>query len=121
LGCEILCVQSSISQLRILGLTVNSTPQIRDLNILTSIQDYIKLAQSDRDRQRIVQWLSKSVPDSSQEHNAARQKHEENTGSWSVNSQEMKTWAHSSNILFLVKWQLYVIMLATHLLHQNEH
>jgi len=46
LGCEILCVQSSISQLRILGLTVNSTLQIRDLNILTSIQDDIKHAQS---------------------------------------------------------------------------
>ena len=71
--------------------------QIKDLDILTSIQAGIKNAQSDREHQAIIRWLSNSVPDLSQEHNTAIEKHVEGTGGWLILSQEVKTWAAKGN------------------------
>ncbi|KAH6700698.1 hypothetical protein BKA61DRAFT_529805, partial [Leptodontidium sp. MPI-SDFR-AT-0119] len=71
--------------------------QIKDLDILTSIQADIKNAQSDREHQAIIRWLSNSIPDPSQEHNAAIEKHVEGTGAWLILSQEVKTWAATGN------------------------
>ena len=66
-------------------------------DILESIRDDIKQSQSDQEHQRILKWLGKSVPDPSQEHNAARDKHENGTGSWLVDSDELKSWATKKN------------------------
>jgi hypothetical protein len=70
---------------------------VKQSDILESIHDDIKQSQSDQERQRILKWLGKSVPDPSQEHNAARDKHENGTGSWLVDSDELRNWAAKKN------------------------
>ncbi|TVY93678.1 hypothetical protein LAWI1_G001865 [Lachnellula willkommii] len=58
----------------------------------------IRLARIDDDRRRIVGWLSKGIPDPSQEHNIARDKHEESTGSWLINdSNDYLGWLTAPN------------------------
>jgi hypothetical protein len=69
----------------------NRDRQIDHLDIFTSIQQDIKQAQDDRDRKRLVQWLSNSVPDPSLEHNSARSNYEESTGSWLIDSGELRS------------------------------
>ncbi|PVH68313.1 hypothetical protein DL98DRAFT_397812, partial [Cadophora sp. DSE1049] len=71
--------------------------QLKDLDILTSIQADIKNAQNDREHQAIIRWLSNSVADPSQEHNAAIEKHVKGTGAWLILSHEVKTWATTGN------------------------
>lgn len=73
--------------------------QTKHSDILASIQDDIKNAQSDQDHQRILRWLSQSVPNPSQEHNAARDKHEKGTGTWLVESEEVENWTSNKNSL----------------------
>jgi hypothetical protein len=51
------------------------------------------------ERQQIIEWLSFAVPDPSKEHNIAREKHEPTTGSWLVESQQVKLWMESKNSL----------------------
>jgi hypothetical protein len=51
------------------------------------------------ERQRIIEWLSISLPDTSKEHNIARDKHEPTTGSWLLESPQLKTWMESKNSL----------------------
>ncbi|CZR62743.1 uncharacterized protein PAC_12640 [Phialocephala subalpina] len=71
--------------------------QINHFDIVTSIQQDIKHAQDDRDRKLLVRWLADSVPDPSREHNAARNKYEEGTGSWLIDSVELRSWSSTSN------------------------
>ncbi|TVY18948.1 hypothetical protein LARI1_G002429 [Lachnellula arida] len=54
-------------------------------DITADIRADIRLARIHEDRRRIVGWLSEGIPNPSQEHNVARERHEETTGSWLVN------------------------------------
>lgn len=67
--------------------------QMQDLDIITSIQEDIKKAQGDREHQTIIRWLSDSIPDPSQEQNAAVEKHVEGTSTWLISTHAVKTWA----------------------------
>jgi hypothetical protein len=52
-----------------------------NFDIFADIRDEIREARENTNRQRIVKWLSEGVPNPSKEHNAARAKHEDTTGS----------------------------------------
>ncbi|TVY40551.1 hypothetical protein LOCC1_G004799 [Lachnellula occidentalis] len=67
-------------------------------DITADIRADIRLARFDKSRQRIVDWLSKGIPNPSQEHNVARERHEETTGSWLINdSNDYLGWLTSPN------------------------
>ena len=54
-------------------------------DITADIRADIRLARVNADRRRIVNWLSEGIPNPSKEHNIARERHEETTGSWLIN------------------------------------
>lgn len=66
-------------------------------DIITNIRSEIISAQNNESRRRIVGWLSKGVPSPSKEHNLAREKHEETTGSWLIESDDFKNWLSQPN------------------------
>jgi hypothetical protein len=72
----------------------------KHFDISEDIRAEIRSARENRNRQRIISWLSKGVPDPSEEHNVARAKHEATTGSWFIESDDFKTW-HSAPNSFL--------------------
>jgi len=74
-----------------------SSVQFEQSSILEDIKREIATAQNDAHRQRLVNWLAKSVPDPSIEHNAALGKHEETTGSWLLNGDILKEWSTTPN------------------------
>ena len=69
------------------------------VDILEDIKKEIRAAQGHADRRRIVDWLSKSVPDPSEEHNIARDKHEPTTCEWLIKGGQLDTWMSSRNSL----------------------
>jgi hypothetical protein len=71
-----------------------SSMQFKQSDILTYVR---KDTQSDSKRMRIVGWLAKSLPDPSIELNDALKKHEETTGSWLIDGEELKTWSKALN------------------------
>ena len=64
----------------------------RNLDISEEIKSEIIAA-------RLISWLSRGVPDPSEERNVARGKHEEATGSWLLESDKFKSWLSSPNSL----------------------
>jgi hypothetical protein len=54
-------------------------------------------AQNNDKHRRLIDWLAKSVPDPSLEHNNALKKHEETIGSWFIESDELKEWLKTPN------------------------
>lgn len=71
--------------------------QIKDLDILSSIQNDLTEARDDRRREKIIRWLSKGLPDPSVEHNAKREQHVEGTGQWLIESKEFRSWMECNN------------------------
>ncbi|TGO50759.1 hypothetical protein BOTNAR_0380g00010 [Botryotinia narcissicola] len=57
----------------------------------------IRAAQIDKERSQIIEWLAKSLPDPSTEHNIAREKFQEGTGSWLIDGYHLKIWSRSEN------------------------
>jgi hypothetical protein len=78
-------------------LTMPRNLSDRILDIAEDIRSEIRIARDDASRRRLISWLSRGVPDPSEEHNTARAKHEETTGSWFLESDKFETWLHSSN------------------------
>ncbi|TGO37662.1 hypothetical protein BHYA_0092g00450 [Botrytis hyacinthi] len=70
---------------------------MRDHDILEDIQSEIRAAQRDEERSQIIEWLAKSLPDPSAEHNIAREKFQEGTGSWLIDGDHLKTWSKTNN------------------------
>jgi hypothetical protein len=68
-----------------------------NFDIFADIRDEIREAQENTNRQRIVKWLSEGVPNPSKEHNAARAKHEDTTGSWLLESKALGDWIRTEN------------------------
>jgi hypothetical protein len=68
-------------------------------DVLGDIKSDIRSAQDRKDRRLIIEWLSKSSPDPSKEHNIARDKHQPTTGSWLINGEKLQTWIESKNSL----------------------
>ncbi|KAF7924010.1 hypothetical protein BELL_0344g00110 [Botrytis elliptica] len=66
-------------------------------NILEDIQSEIRAAQRDKERSQIIEWLTKSLPDPSTEHNIAREKFQEGTGSWLIDGNHLNTWSKTNN------------------------
>ncbi|KAF7889319.1 uncharacterized protein EAF01_010812 [Botrytis porri] len=73
---------------------------LRHHDILEDIHSEIRAAQRDQERSQIVDWLAKSLPDPSTEHNIAREKFQEDTGSWLIDGNHLNTWSKSSNSFF---------------------
>ncbi|KAF7941793.1 uncharacterized protein EAE97_006630 [Botrytis byssoidea] len=70
---------------------------MRDHDILEDIRCEIRAIQRDKERGQIIEWLAKSLPDSSTEHNIAREKFQEGTGSWLIDGNHLKIWSRSEN------------------------
>ncbi|KAF7891328.1 uncharacterized protein EAF02_001653 [Botrytis sinoallii] len=66
-------------------------------NILEDIQSEIRAAQRDKERSQIIEWLAKSLPDPSTEHNIAREKFQKGTGSWLIDGNHLNTWSKTNN------------------------
>lgn len=77
------------------SLTSSRHSSLEEFDILTEIRKY----QRSEDRQRMVKWLLESTPNPSIEHQLARDKHEETTGSWLIDSPELNKWRASKNSL----------------------
>jgi hypothetical protein len=71
--------------------------QFEQSDILTDIKNDIVAAQGDGKRIKIVDWLAKSLPDPSIEHNNALKRHEETTGSWLLDGDALKWWSEAPN------------------------
>lgn len=69
----------------------------KNFDISIDIKAEIRAAQDGENRRRIIGWLSNGVPKSSDEHNLARERHEETTGSWLIEGQELETWLKAKN------------------------
>ncbi|TVY45290.1 putative ankyrin repeat protein [Lachnellula subtilissima] len=70
----------------------------KQFEITADIRADINKAQSHEDRRRIVDWLSEGIPDPSLEHNIARDKHEETTGSWLIHdNNDYSGWLTAPN------------------------
>ncbi|TEY71675.1 hypothetical protein BOTCAL_0088g00070 [Botryotinia calthae] len=70
---------------------------LRHHDILGDIQREIRAAQGDKERSQIIEWIAKSLPDPSTEHNIAREKFQEGTGSWLIDGDHLKTWSKTNN------------------------
>lgn len=66
-------------------------------DILGDIRSEIRAAQRNKDRSQIIEWLAKALPDPSTEHNIARDKFEEGTGSWLIDGDRLETWSDTAN------------------------
>ncbi|KAF7891938.1 hypothetical protein EAF00_008240 [Botryotinia globosa] len=55
--------------------------------------------QSDKERSQMIEWLEKSLPDPSTEHNIAREKFQEGTGSWLIDGNHLNNWSKTNNSL----------------------
>jgi len=66
-------------------------------DVFADIRDEIREARENTNRQRIVKWLSEGVLNPSKEHNAARAKHEDTTGSWLLESKVLEDWISTEN------------------------
>ncbi|CAG8956490.1 hypothetical protein HYFRA_00003876 [Hymenoscyphus fraxineus] len=71
--------------------------QIEHFDICLDIINEIKDAQRDKQKCEIDTWLSRGVADPSTEHNIARDKHEETTGSWLLDSDKFREWLEQEN------------------------
>jgi ankyrin repeat domain-containing protein 50 len=71
--------------------------QFEHSDILADIKKDIEAAQNDTHRQRLVDWLARFIPDPSVEHNSALKKHEETTGSWLLDGDDLKEWSATPN------------------------
>jgi hypothetical protein len=67
------------------------------MDIVQALRSEIAQAQTDENRQAIVSWLLSGVPNPSQDHNAARGRHQKGTGRWLSESQDLKAWMESDN------------------------
>ncbi|TVY27932.1 Vegetative incompatibility protein HET-E-1 [Lachnellula hyalina] len=66
--------------------------------ITADIRADINKAQIQEERRRIIDWLSGGIPNPSQEHNIARDKHEETTGSWLIHdNNDYSGWLTAPN------------------------
>jgi hypothetical protein len=73
---------------------------VKHSDLLTDIQEGISQAQRDESVRDIVRWLDN--PNPSLEHNAACQKHEPGTGSWSASGKTFESWMRSDNSLLWI-------------------
>ncbi|CAG8978260.1 hypothetical protein HYALB_00009157 [Hymenoscyphus albidus] len=71
--------------------------QIEHFDICLDIINEIKDAQGDKQKCETDTWLSPEVADPSTEHNIARFKHEETTGSWLLDSDKFRDWLEQEN------------------------
>ncbi|KAF4634189.1 hypothetical protein G7Y89_g3916 [Cudoniella acicularis] len=71
----------------------------KHFNMSEDIRIEIRAARFDETRRRIISWLSRGVPDPSKEHNLARARYEETTGSWLIESPSFETWLKTENSL----------------------
>src|SRR6187402_411377 len=78
--------------LKVLFLTQYRKKTLDIFDIAKDILSDIRAAREEDRRREIVAWLKKGVPDPSKEHNAARSKHETNTGSWLLESRNFESW-----------------------------
>ncbi|RDL34761.1 uncharacterized protein BP5553_07889 [Venustampulla echinocandica] len=65
-------------------------------DIIADIRSEIVSAGDDELRKQIISWLEPGVHPS-EEHNLARERHEETTGSWLIDSNECKSWLVDDN------------------------
>ncbi|TGO43925.1 hypothetical protein BCON_0717g00010 [Botryotinia convoluta] len=70
---------------------------LRHHDILEDIQSEIRAAQRDKKRSQIIKWLAQSLPDPSRQHNIARGKFQEGTGSWLIDGDHLNTWSKTNN------------------------
>lgn len=68
-------------------------------DISEDIRTEIRDARSDQTRLLVINWLSRGVPDPSNEHNLARARHEKTTGSWLLKNPSFETWLKTENSL----------------------
>ncbi|EON65785.1 hypothetical protein W97_05024 [Coniosporium apollinis CBS 100218] len=61
------------------------------------IQQTIQSSQTEENKQKILEWLTRADPSSN--HNEARKKHEPKTGDWLLQSQVYRNWKASPNSL----------------------
>ena len=76
---------------------VTRSLQFDHSDILGDIRKDIATAQDSSHRQQLLNWLSKSVPDPSFEHNYALKRYEEATGSWLLDGNALKEWLITPN------------------------
>ncbi|TGO18306.1 hypothetical protein BPAE_0389g00020 [Botrytis paeoniae] len=70
---------------------------LRDHVILEDIRSETSAAQRKGERIQIIQWLAKSLPNPSLQHNIAREEFEEGTGSWLINGDNLNIWLKTDN------------------------
>ncbi|TGO09617.1 hypothetical protein BTUL_0159g00020 [Botrytis tulipae] len=70
---------------------------LHDHDILEDIRSEIRATQRDKERGQIIEWLAKSLSDPSTEHNIAREKFQEGTGSWLIDGNHFNTWLKTDN------------------------
>jgi hypothetical protein len=54
-------------------------------------------AQDDVKRQKVLQWLSTSIPNMSVAHNNDAKRRQEFTGSWLLNGRDLEKWSTTPN------------------------
>ncbi|THV45515.1 hypothetical protein BGAL_0479g00010 [Botrytis galanthina] len=70
---------------------------LRVHDIFEDIRGEIRATQRHKERGQIIEWLAKSLPDPSTEHNIAREKFQEGTGSWLIDGHHFNTWSKTDN------------------------